>query len=105
MDVVGYVQRLWGVHMDMVRNRRSKGMDRCPLIEGCPLTDSGIVVGKKKRKRMWLRRGNNVTQCSDQMKALEQLLDTFRHGSEKPTKPNNWTLVSLQVKCQPKPRM
>jgi hypothetical protein len=31
MDVVRYVQRLWGIHMDMVRNRGSKGMDRCPL--------------------------------------------------------------------------
>jgi hypothetical protein len=31
MDIVGYVQRPWGIHMDMVRNRRSKGMDRCPL--------------------------------------------------------------------------
>jgi hypothetical protein len=31
MDVVGYVQRLWGVHMDIVRNRGSKGMDGCPL--------------------------------------------------------------------------
>jgi hypothetical protein len=30
-DVVGYVQRPWGVHIDMVRNRGSKGMDRCPL--------------------------------------------------------------------------
>jgi hypothetical protein len=30
-DVVRYVQRPWGVHIDMVRNRRSKGMDRCPL--------------------------------------------------------------------------
>jgi hypothetical protein len=33
MDVVGYVQRPWGVHMDMVRNKGSKGMDRCPLTD------------------------------------------------------------------------
>jgi hypothetical protein len=30
-DVVGYVQRPWGIHIDMVRNRGSKGMDGCPL--------------------------------------------------------------------------
>jgi hypothetical protein len=29
--VAGYVQRLLGVHIDMVRNRGSKGMDGCPL--------------------------------------------------------------------------
>jgi hypothetical protein len=28
---VGYVWRLWGVHIDIVRDRGSKGMDRCPL--------------------------------------------------------------------------
>jgi hypothetical protein len=32
--VVGYVQRLWGIHIDMVRNRGSKGMDRYPLTVG-----------------------------------------------------------------------
>jgi hypothetical protein len=34
MNVVGYVQRPWGIHIDMterVRNQGSKGMDGCPL--------------------------------------------------------------------------
>jgi hypothetical protein len=31
MDVVGYVWRPWGIHIDIVRDRGSKGMDRCPL--------------------------------------------------------------------------
>jgi hypothetical protein len=30
-DVSGYVWRLWGIHIDIVRNRVSKRMDRCPL--------------------------------------------------------------------------
>jgi hypothetical protein len=29
--VVGYVWRPWGIHIDIVRDRGSKGMDRCPL--------------------------------------------------------------------------
>jgi hypothetical protein len=29
--VVGYVWRLCGIHIDIVRDRGSKGMDRCPL--------------------------------------------------------------------------
>jgi hypothetical protein len=30
-DVVRYVWRLWGIHIDIVRNRGSKGMDGCPF--------------------------------------------------------------------------
>jgi hypothetical protein len=29
--VVGYVWRPSGIHIDIVRNRGSKGMDGCPL--------------------------------------------------------------------------
>jgi hypothetical protein len=29
--VVGYVWRPWGIHIDIVRNRGSKGIDGCPL--------------------------------------------------------------------------
>jgi hypothetical protein len=36
--VVGYVWRPWGIHIDIVRNRGSKGMD------GCPLTASNISL-------------------------------------------------------------
>jgi hypothetical protein len=32
--VVGYVWRPWGIHIDIVRDRGSKGMDRCPLTDG-----------------------------------------------------------------------
>jgi hypothetical protein len=32
--VVGYVWRPWGIHIDIVRDRGSKGIDRCPLTEG-----------------------------------------------------------------------
>jgi hypothetical protein len=31
IDVVGYVYRLWGIPIDIVRDRGSKGMDGCPL--------------------------------------------------------------------------
>jgi hypothetical protein len=52
MDVVGYVQRLWGVHMDMVRNRGSKGMDRCPLTEAAAvaIVVELLTISKGKRK-------------------------------------------------------
>jgi hypothetical protein len=30
-EEVGYVWRPWGIHIDIVRDRGSKGMDRCPL--------------------------------------------------------------------------
>jgi hypothetical protein len=33
IDVVGYVWRPWGIHIDIVRDRGSKGMDRCPLTQ------------------------------------------------------------------------
>jgi hypothetical protein len=31
IDVVGYVWRPWGIHIEIVRDRGSKGMDGCPL--------------------------------------------------------------------------
>jgi hypothetical protein len=43
MDVVGYIQKPWGIHMDMVRNRGSKGIDRCPLTAP-PLQRCGVTT-------------------------------------------------------------
>jgi hypothetical protein len=50
--VVGYVWRPWGIHIDIVRDRGSKGMDRCPLTgskekDRCPLTNApyNILLG------------------------------------------------------------
>jgi hypothetical protein len=42
-DVVGCVQRPWGIHIDMVRNRGSKEMDGCPLASP-PLQGHGITM-------------------------------------------------------------
>jgi hypothetical protein len=44
--VVGYVWRPWGVHIDIVRDRGSKGLDGCPLTPGTTLKGRRLLYSK-----------------------------------------------------------
>jgi hypothetical protein len=47
IDVVRYVWRPWGIHIDIVRDRGSKGMDRCPLTGVRSWRDVPLQIGYK----------------------------------------------------------